>query len=163
MRRSLSTYIRYQNMSDNRCISQISDMFLRLCNICGIWSSQMRRSLSIYNILYILYIQCSYGFAIRVVSIWSSQMRRSLSITELCPMTTLSHNRKAAPLDHSDDDGDDEEYLWYIAHFAPVALCRLPLYRCVDPCFAIFLFFLVFSCWATSSVTGSPWICAGCK
>ena len=51
-------------------------MFLKLCNICGIWSSQMRRS---------------------------------LSITELCPMTTLSHNRKAAPLDHSDDDEDDDE------------------------------------------------------
>ena len=51
-------------------------MFLRLCNICGIWSSQMRRS---------------------------------LSITELCPMATLSHNRKATPLNHSDDDDEEED------------------------------------------------------
>ena len=36
-------------------------------------------------------------------------MRRSLSITELCPMTTLSHNRKATPLNHSDDDDEEED------------------------------------------------------
>ena len=63
-------------ISDNICICHISDMFLRLCNICGIWPSQMRRS---------------------------------LSITELCPMTTLSHNRKATPLNHSDDENDDDD------------------------------------------------------
>ena len=79
-------------------------------------------------------------------------------------MTTLSHNRKAAPLDHSDDDdGEDdddddddddeeeeedveeeeEESLWYIAHFTPAAVCRFLLSRSVGPCFALFSFFLV--------------------